>query len=210
MSYNNKIMKIINLILISLITINSYSQQSLNTDSVEIYFLKYLNEYRKTLYGDSVVEVKINYNASLACKHHNDYLFDMLWVDKTPNLDNLLLSHRETSDTVLNGMKYKYVGNDTIIPNFKNRITFYNTNKDFVPKGEVITGGCYPSDKFNTDEMLAKKFFINFMNSPSHKKILSMSNYNFLALDCKVEFNRNCLKTSVVVVTGTSTFDSKN
>jgi uncharacterized protein YkwD len=106
-------------------------------------------------------------------------------------------------------MKYKYVGNDTIIPNFKDRITFYNTNKDFVPKGEVITGGYYPSDKFNTDEMLAKKFFINFMNSPSHKKILSMSNYNFLALDCKVEFNRNCLKTSIVVVTGTSTIDIK-
>jgi hypothetical protein len=212
-------MKIINLILISLITINSYSQQSLNTDSVEIYFLKYLNEYRKTLYGDSVVEVKINHNASLACKHHNNYLFDMLCVDKIPSHNVLLLSHGESADVIIeiknkNGnvigyMKYKYVGNNTLIPNYADRITFYNTNKDFGPHGEVITGGYYPPDKFNTDEMLAKKFFENFMGSQEHKETLSMYNYNFLALDCKVEINGNYLKTSIVVVTGTSTIDSK-
>ena len=70
----------------------SYTQTTIFSDSVEFYFLKYLNEHRKTLYGDSVVDLTINKNASLACEHHNNYLFDMVWINLSNKKSILLVT----------------------------------------------------------------------------------------------------------------------
>ena len=169
-------------------------------DSVEFYFVKILNEYRKTLHS-GIQNVTVNKTASLGCEHHNNYLFNMVWVNKTPGYNKSIVTHGESLFDTVGTDKFKYVGNDTIISNFANRIIFYNTNKDFAPNGEVITGGYYFLDEM-TNEKLAKDFFTNFMNSKPHKAELDRKDYYSLALDCKMEVKGSFVNASIVVVTG--------
>ena len=180
----------------------SYSQTAIFSDSVEFYFLKYLNEHRKTLYGDTVVDLTINKNASLACEHHNNYLFDMVWINKPQNQDKsfkqekYFISHGEPQkSTTSDGSTFEYKGKTQLIPNFADRIRYYNTNKDFGPIGEVInSGGVRPSN-----EVQAKKVLESFLNSPPHKKILENKNYKYIAIDVMIKGSM----VSTVVVTGT-------
>ena len=101
-------------------------------DSVEFYFVRILNEHRKTLH-EGIKDVTVNKTASLGCEHHNNYLFNMVWVNKTPGNEMFILSHQETPFETIGVNEYKYVGKDTLISNFADRIIFYNTNKDFAP-----------------------------------------------------------------------------
>jgi hypothetical protein len=169
-------------------------------DSVEFYFVKILNEYRKTLHN-GIKDVTVNKTASLGCEHHNNYLFNMVWVNKTPGTNKSVVTHGESALETVGADKFKYVGKDTLIPNFANRIIFYNTNKDFAPNAEVITNGYYFSDGM-TNEKLAKEFFMNFMRSKPHKEQLDRNDYNSLALDCKLELKGSFVNASIVVVTG--------
>jgi len=169
-------------------------------DSVEFYFVKILNEYRKTLHN-GIKDVNVNQTASLGCEHHNNYLFNMVWVNKTPGTNKSVITHGETPIETVGSDKFKYVGKDTLIPNFANRIIFYNTNKDFAPNAEVITNGYYFLDGM-TNEKLAKEFFMNFMKSKPHKEQLDRNDYNSLALDCKIELKGLFVNASIVVVTG--------
>lgn len=179
----------------------SHSQSTINTDSVEIYFLKYLNEHRKSLYGDSVVDLTINKNASLACEHHNKYFFDMVWVnkpqvqDKGIKQERYFISHGEfQKSTTSDGSVFEYKGKTQLISNFADRIRHYNTNKDFSPVGEVINnGGVRPSN-----EIQAKKVLESFLNSPPHKKILEKKDYKYIAIDIMTDGRM----VYTVVVTG--------
>jgi hypothetical protein len=169
-------------------------------DSVEFYFVKILNEYRKTLHN-GIEDVAVNRTASLGCEHHNNYLFNMVWVNKTPGTNKSVVTHGESVLETVGTDKFKYVGKDTLIPNFANRIIFYNTNKDFAPNAEVITNGYYFLDGM-TNEKLAKEFFMNFMRSKPHKEQLDRKDYVSLALDCKIELKGSFVNASIVVVTG--------
>lgn len=169
-------------------------------DSVEFYFVKILNEYRKTLH-DGIKDVTVNKMASLGCEHHNNYLFNMVWVNKTPGIRNFILSHQETPFETIGVNEYKYVGKDTLISNFANRIIFYNTNKDFAPNAEVIAAGSYFLGGI-TNEYIAKELFISFMKSKPHKEQLDRNDYHSLAIDCRVELDRVFAHASIVVVTG--------
>jgi hypothetical protein len=174
-------------------------------DSVEFYFTKILNEYRKTLhYG--VQDLTVNKTASLGCEHHNNYLFNMEWVNKTPNKRLGFLSHDECANATIDNNVFKYVGKDVLIRNFNDRIYLYNTNKDFEPYGEVITSGYYFLTTL-TSEKLAKKFFSSFMESKPHKETLDINGYDALALDCKIELTNSIASASIVVVIG---FNKKN
>ena len=169
-------------------------------DSVEIYFVRILNEYRKTLH-EGIKDVTVNKTASLGCEHHNNYLFNMVWVNKTPGSNKAILSHQETPFATIGVDEFKYVGKDTLISNFADRIIFYNTNKDFAPNAEVIASGYYFLDGL-TNEKLAKKFFKSFMESKPHKEQLDRNDYHSLAIDCKVELDKVFANASIVVVTG--------
>jgi hypothetical protein len=175
-----------------------YSQ--ITEDSVEFYFVRFLNEHRKTLHN-GIEDVILNKSASIGCEHHNNYLFNMVWVNKTPGINISILTHKETPLETIGVNVFKYAGKDTLISNFSNRIIFYNTNKDFAPNGEVITRGYYFLEEM-TNEKLAKDFFKNFMNSKPHKAELDRKDYNSIALDCKTELNGVFLDASIVVVTG--------
>lgn len=169
-------------------------------DSVEFYFVRILNEHRKTLH-EGIKDVTVNKTASLGCEHHNNYLFNMVWVNKTPGNEMFILSHQETPFETIGVNKYKYVGKDTLISNFADRIIFYNTNKDFAPNAEVIASGSYFLDGI-TNEYLAKKLFMSFMKSKPHKEQLDRNDYHSLAIDCKVELDKVFANASIVVVTG--------
>jgi len=169
-------------------------------DSVQFYFVRILNKYRKTLH-DGIKDVTVNKTASLGCEHHNNYLFNMVWVNKTPGNDKFILSHQETPLETIGVDVFKYMGKDTLISNFADRIIFYNTNKDFSPNAEVIASGSYFLDGI-TNEYIAKKLFMSFMKSKPHKEQLDRNDYHSLAIDCKVEFDKVFANTSIVVVTG--------
>lgn len=169
-------------------------------DSVEFYFVRILNEHRKTLH-EGIKDVTVNKTASLGCEHHNNYLFNMVWVNKTPGNEMFILSHQETPFETIGVNEYKYVGKDTLISNFADRIIFYNTNKDFAPNAEVIASGSYFLDGI-TNEYLAKKLFMSFMKSKPHKEQLDRNDYHSLAIDCKVELDKVFANASIVVVTG--------
>lgn len=169
-------------------------------DSVEFYFVKILNEYRKTLH-DGIKDVTVNKMASLGCEHHNNYLFNMVWVNKTPGNDKFILSHQENPLETIGIDVFKYVGKDTLISNFADRIIFYNTNKDFAPNAEVIASGSYFLDGI-TNEYIAKKLFMSFMKSKPHKEQLDRNDYHSLAIDCRVELDKVFADASIVVVTG--------
>jgi len=169
-------------------------------DSVEFYFVRILNEHRKTLY-EGIKDATVNKTASLGCEHHNNYLFNMVWVNKTPGNEKFILSHQETPFETIGVNEFKYVGKDTLISNFADRIIFYNTNKDFAPNAEVIASGSYFLDGI-TNEYLAKKLFMSFMKSKPHKEQLDRNDYHSLAIDCKVELDKMFANTSIVVVTG--------
>lgn len=194
-------MKNISIFLLFFICNFSYSQSTISTDSVEIYFLEYLNDHRKLLYGDSVVTLTINKNASLACEHHNKYLFDMVWINKPSNQnksftqERYFISHGELQKSTLSdGSIFEYKGKTQLISNFADRIRYYNTNKDFGPIGEVINnGGIRPSN-----EIQAKKVLEAFLNSPPHKKILEKKDYKYIAIDVMTDGRM----VYTVVVTG--------
>ena len=169
-------------------------------DSVEFYFVRILNEHRKTLH-EGIKDVTVNKTASLGCEHHNNYLFNMVWVNKTPGNEMFILSHQETPFETIGVNEYKYVGKDTLISNFADRIIFYNTNKDFAPNAEVIASGSYFLDGI-TNEYIAKKLFMSFMKSKPHKEQLDRNDYHSLAIDCKVELDKVFANASIVVVTG--------
>lgn len=190
-------MKGLFLFLFLLVVSFTHSQTTLISDSIEFYFLKSLNEHRKNLYGDSVVMLTINDNASLACKHHNEYLFNMVWINKVPNQKKVFLSHGESQKSTTNdGAIFEYKGKAQLIPNFADRIRYYNTNKDFGPVGEVIyVDGVRPSNVIQAEKTLK-----GFLDSPAHKEILENPDYEYIAIDIKVQGSF----VSTVIVTGTS------
>lgn len=169
-------------------------------DSVEFYFVKILNEYRKSIHT-GIKDVCVNKTASLGCEHHNNYLFDMVWTNKVSGTNKSILSHSESPFETIGTDKYQYVGKDTLISNFADRVIFYNKNKDFSPNAEVITGGYYFLDGM-TNEKMAKTLFVNFMQSKPHKEQLDRSDYHSLAIDFKMESKGMFLHVSIVVVTG--------
>lgn len=196
---NNNLFRIVVTVL-AIVFQKTFLFSQITGDSVEFYFVKILNEYRKTLH-DGIKDVTVNKMASLGCEHHNNYLFNMVWVNKTPGIRNFILSHQETPFETIGVNEYKYVGKDTLISNFANRIIFYNTNKDFAPNAEVIAAGSYFLDGI-TNEYIAKELFISFMKSKPHKEQLDRNDYHSLAIDCRVELDKVFADASIVVVTG--------
>jgi hypothetical protein len=184
-------MRTVKLFFFIFISFFSNSQSShFNEDSIKKYFLVELDSFRKGLYP-SVPDVIVNENASIACKHHNEYMTNMV----KPNY--FFCSHGEFQSD----KGFTYVGSDTLISNFANRIKYYNTNKDFSPYGEVIVGeflNLYIKNK-RTNEYLAKNLFLDLKESSEHNKILSNFGYNVVAIDVKI-FNNIIYVTMVVGV----------
>ena len=179
----------------------NYAQSTIFSDSVKLYFLNSLNEHRKNLYGDSIVILIINDNASLACKHHNEYLFNMSWVNKMPNQKKVFISHHEVQKDIQkdkdgNVTIFEYTGKNQLISNFTDRVRYYNTNNDFVPLGEVINiEGTRPSNSIQAEKILK-----GFLDSPAHKEILENPDCEFIAIDIKIEGPF----ISAVIITGTN------
>jgi len=159
-----------------------------NEDSITNYFINHLDSFRKTL-NPNISNVKVNFNASKACEHHNNYMSDMKKDDYS------FCSHGEFYSK--NG--FTYMGNDTVISNFDSRIKYYNTNKDFYALGEVITCEFWTfyANKNITNNDFAKILLNNFIKSPEHNSIISGESYNVVAINVKL--NENTLYLTMVV-----------
>lgn len=164
---------------------NLFSQDiKLSNDSIITSFVEKLDSIRIQLY-DTINKIKINYKANPACFHHNKYLCNIQKEGQS-----VLITHSEQKN--VDG--YYYQGTDTLINEFYNRIFYYNNNSDFHPLGEVIA--CYRYGvidenkkdvrlihKFINNEYIAKKLILIFMESPSHKKIITSYGYTDIAID---------------------------
>lgn len=171
------------------------SNYNYNIDSIEVYFLKLLNEHRMKIHkGIPILEV--NPTASKACEHHNNYMANMEWVNKRPNQQKNFIGHSEDPRVVIDSSIFEYKGSDTIIPNFGTRVRFYNTTKDFSPIGEVIT--CNGFLSIESNYFVAKRLFKNFLSSPPHKKILESKDYCFIALNVKLKIEQMKYNTHYV------------
>ena len=173
-------------------TFNIISQSfTFNEDTITKYFVSNLDSFRQNLYP-SVPNVIVNKNASIACEHHNNYMTNMV------RANYLFCSHGEFKNT--DG--YNYVGEDTIISNYADRVKYFNTKKDFGSYAEVITAEFlnYYINNGKDDQYLAKVLFMNFVKSPEHNKIISNYSYNVIAIDVKINDNSIYLTMVVGVV----------
>jgi hypothetical protein len=176
------------LILITLFLLNNTFSQTHNfdEDSIQLYFMEYLDEYRNELHP-GIPKLLISPASSNACRHHNEFLRDVQEKNGT-----IYLTHGEFYSE--DGRKYK--GTDTIIDYYMDRVNYYNTDNDFGPVCEVISSYVLwleDSDKitnfitpYMTNETLGKVLLRSLQTSESHNKTISGYKYNMVALDVSI------------------------
>ena len=182
-------MKIISTFCVILISLKSASQtHNFNADSIQYYFLEYLDTMRAGLYP-GIPKIIVNENASNACLHHNQFLADIQQND-----GSIIMTHDEFK--IKDGVEYK--GNDTLIGYYMDRNTYYNTNKDFASSAEVAA--CvvlWTTDdnqgnvtnfihQYMTNEWIGKRLLYSLKQSPSHNRVISSYGYNRVAIDVSI------------------------
>jgi hypothetical protein len=176
------------LILITLFLLNNTFSQTHNfdEDSIQLYFMEYLDEYRNELHP-GIPKLLISPASSNACRHHNEFLRDVQEKNGT-----VVITHDEFYSR--DGIKYK--GTDSIIENYMDRVNYYNTDNDFGPMCEVISlfvlwiedtnGVTNFITPYMTNKKLGWKMLDLFKKSEAHNKIISGYKYNMVALDVSI------------------------
>jgi hypothetical protein len=176
------------LILITIFLLNnSFSQtHNFDEDSIQFYFMEYLDEYRNELYP-GIPKLLISPASSNACRHHNEFLRDIQEKNGT-----MILTHSEFYSK--DGRKYK--GTDTIIDYYMDRVNYYNTDNDFGPVCEVISlfvlwmedtnGVTNYITPYMTNKKLGWKMLDILKDSEKHNKIISGYKYNMVAVDISI------------------------
>lgn len=185
--------KLITLLLV-LVTLNGYSQSDGNKrmvvhhrDSIPFYFKEYLDEYRRTLYP-RIPDVIISDTLSYACKHHNNYLANMMLEDGS----GIVLMHDEPKESG----EFYYRGDDTLINNWGERVRYYDTENYFTHVGEVLHVTALSSVLVKTQKEVAKIILDDWLSSEGHRKTLEMYFYTHIGID--VTYSKKNLFTGVV------------
>jgi hypothetical protein len=164
----------------------SAQTHNFDEDSIQFYFMEYLDEYRNELYP-GIPKLLISPASSNACRHHNEFLRDVQEKNGT-----IYLTHDEFYSK--DGRKYK--GTDTIIDYYMERVNYYNTDNDFGPVCEVIAlfvlcledtnGVTNFITPYMTNKKLGWKMLEIFKGSEKHNKIISGYKYNMVAVDVSI------------------------
>lgn len=187
--------KLITLLLV-LVTLNGYSQSDGNKrmvvhhrDSIPFYFKQYLDEYRRTLYP-RIPDVIISDTLSYACKHHNNYLANMMLEDGS----GMVIMHDEPR--VSKDGEFYYKGSDTLIDCPAFRVRYYDTENYFTHVGEVLHVTALSSNLVKTQKEVAKIILDDWLSSEGHRKTLEMYFYTHIGID--VTYFKKSLFTGVV------------
>lgn len=160
----------------------------LNSDSIQILFVSYLNSLRDEV-NNQVNLVEVDSDASLGCLHHNRYL---------GNLQNDTLFRIITHNEPTSIGSYTYNGKDTLLNSFSSRINKYDISDDFHPIAEIVGSISLwyysPNQKkiinfvrdYTTNELIAKKLFKSFVDSEEHYKIMTSTKYSKIAIDVSI------------------------
>jgi len=185
--------KLITLLLV-LVTLNGYSQSDGNKrmvvhhrDSIPFYFKQYLDEYRRTLYP-RIPDVIISDTLSYACKHHNNYLANMMLEDGS----GMVIMHDEPKESG----EFYYRGDDTLINDWSERVRYYDPENSFTHVGEVLHVTALRSHLVKTQKEVAKIILDDWLSSEGHRKTLEMYFYTHIGID--VTYSKKNLFTGVV------------
>jgi hypothetical protein len=152
----------------------SLAQQSFyKLDSVEYYFIKELDAYRKQTYINIPALIYSDI-MSRATQHHTTYLVNMQSTDMLRQI----LTHGEPErvDDII------YQGTDTLIDDIAERHAYYDVNNVFVGFGEVVQSlGVYTSNVTDS-RLIAKTILDRFLASPGHKQILDAYGYTHIGI----------------------------
>jgi hypothetical protein len=144
-------------------------------DSIEYYFIEFLNDYRKIEYPKMILLIKGS-EISNAALHHTKYLVNMESADGLKRL----ISHEETSAAL--GLQYR--GNDTLLYLFSDRRLYYDPYGIFSIYGEVVQmHGAYERTVTVVGQKeIARQILQSFLNSKSHKEILDIWEYTHIGI----------------------------
>jgi hypothetical protein len=144
---------------------------------------------------------KLDSVASLACEHHNQYLYNMVKGEKRKPI---FLGH--TEDSIMFGLKYK--GNKPLLNNYSDRFDYYNDGaSEFKVKGECCWGGYTTHSEYRelNSKQLARLSFNTFLNSKTgHRDIILNEYYNSIGV--KLTIDENCKRWYVTVMTGSISY----
>jgi len=127
---------------------------------------------------------------SLACQHHNKYMFDMAkhkihFLSHEEKNNYPIIYGSKISDEDFNLVSLidtvKYSGNDSLIDNFSDRALYYSKNT-FASIGECCLNDKIPRIDF-TDKELAYYVFNEFKKSKLYYSILINDAYSSIAMD---------------------------
>ena len=154
----------------------SLAQQSFcKLDSVEYYFIKELDAYRKQAYINIPALIYSDI-MSRATQHHTTYLVNMESDDGLRRL----VGHGETSGAL--GLQYR--GNDTLLYLFSDRRSYYDPYDIFSIYGEVVQmHGAYERTVTVVGQKeIARQILQSFLNSKRHKEILDIWEYTHIGI----------------------------
>lgn len=179
-TYNNIIkireMKKLFVLLLPFIASAQIDNTSYRTfDSIEYYFIEFLNDYRKIEYTKIPSLIKGS-EISNAALHHTKYLVNMESADGLRRL----IGHEETPAAL--GLQYR--GNDTLLYLFSDRRSYYDPADIFGIYGEVVQmHGAYERTVTVVGQKeIARQIFQSFLNSKPHKEILDIWEYTHIGI----------------------------
>ncbi len=158
---------------------NNFSELGLEQSIFDV-FVNYANETK-----DTVFNIKRSDVVDKSCFHHNRFLGN---IPNEP--DKFLICHHESKKIG----KYDYVGSDTILKHYFDRLSFYDTKKEYIPLSEILFLGTNANNRLfenpnTTNIIIAKHVLKNFLDSKEHKEIIHMFNYDYIGVD--VMFHKN-------------------
>lgn len=142
--------------------------------------------------------------ASLACKHHNQYLKDMTPENSTDYIvghgeQRIIESIEKDGNSVVKNT-FTYRGKDTLINSMTGRTDYYSKGQ-FKSDGECCMLGSTPRMFGNhTNKDLAKTILQSFKDSKPHWKVLIKYDYTDMGFD--VMFDKNYKTMWVTLHTG--------
>lgn len=163
-------------VIFSLICTNMYAQSN-TLDSVQIYFVELLNDYRKTMYTN-IPYVHVDSSLNNAARHHVNYSFNM----QSKNSDWMYAGHEQVSKT----QNLKYCGTDTILQHPEDRLAYYDVKNEFVYNFEVNynTHNLHRESKYFTNKkLLARKILQGYLSSAKHKQCLDQHQYQYIGIN---------------------------
>ena len=158
-------MKNLLVVLFFLLGFGCFSQTKINNSKIESLCFELHNTYRDTLHKR---------NVSNNCKKASDYQVDYLFKNNLTTHDNPNKGFEDPYD------RYSKFNTDSI------KIKNTESIKGWVKKpktdcsGEILTMGSgfvYKKDSL-LEKNIAKQIITNFANSPSHKVLMTINNYN--------------------------------